>query len=177
MLTKSGSIRPFLLSHHRVEALLFTAKYNVSHVFFCCCCSVIKSGQTLCDTPSFSVFHYLPEFSQTHVHLMSRLSDAIQSSHPLLSPSPFALNLSQPSGSFPMSRLFASDGQSTGASASAISPSNEYLELISFRIDWFHLLVVQGTLNSLLQHHSLKASILRHSTFLMVQLSHLYVFL
>ena len=63
-------------------------------------CSVIKSGQTLCDPiywsmPGFSVIHYLPEFAQTHVHLMSRLSDAIQSSHPLSLPSPLALNLSQ----------------------------------------------------------------------------------
>ena len=76
------------------------------------------------------------------------------------------------SGSFPMSQLFASGGQSTGASASV---SNEYSRLISFRIDWLDLLAVQGTLKSLLQHHSLKASILRHSAFFAVQLSHLYV--
>ena len=57
----------------------------------------------------------------------------------------------------------------------SISPSNEYLGLISFRIDWFDLLVVQGTLKSLLQHHSSKASILRHSAFFMVQFSHLYM--
>ena len=57
----------------------------------------------------------------------------------------------------------------------SISPPNEYLGLISFRIDWFDLLAVQGTLKSLHQHHSSKASILRHSTFFMVQLSHLYM--
>ena len=57
--------------------------------------------------------------------------------------------------------------------SSSISPSNEYSGLISFRIDWFDLLAVQGTLKSLLQHHSLKASILWHSAFFMVQLSHL----
>ena len=57
----------------------------------------------------------------------------------------------------------------------SISPSNEYLELISFRIDWFELLAVQGTLKSLLQHHSLKASVLQHSAFFMVQLSHPYM--
>ena len=57
----------------------------------------------------------------------------------------------------------------------SISPSNEYLRFISFRIDWFDLLAVQGTLNSLLQHHSLKASILWHSAFLMAQLSHLHM--
>ena len=56
-----------------------------------------------------------------------------------------------------------------------ISPSNEYLGLISFRIDWFNLLAVQGTLKSLLQYHSSKAPILRHSAFLMVQLSHPYM--
>ena len=71
-----------------------------------------------------------------------------------------------------MNQLFASGGQSFGASAISISPSNEYLWFISFRIDWFNLLAVQGTLKSLLQHHILKASILWHSTFFMVQLSH-----
>ena len=57
----------------------------------------------------------------------------------------------------------------------SISPSNEYSGLIFFRIDWFDLLAVQGTLKSLLQHHSLKASLLRHSAFFLVQLSHLYM--
>ena len=57
----------------------------------------------------------------------------------------------------------------------SISPSNEYLELISFRIDWFDLLAVQGILKNLLQHHSSIASILRRSAFFMVQLSHLYM--
>ena len=68
-----------------------------------------------------------------------------------------------------MSQLYASGGQSTGVSASAISPSNEYSGLISLRMDWFDLLAVQGTLKSLLQHHSSKASVLRHSAFLTVQ--------
>ena len=76
------------------------------------------------------------------------------------------------SGSFPVSQLFALGGQSIGASASA---SNEYSGLISFRIDWFDLLAFQGTLRSLLQHHSLKASILGCSAFFMVQLSHSYM--
>ena len=73
------------------------------------------------------------------------------------------------SRSFPMSQLFASGGQS------GISPSNEYSGLISFMIDWLDLLAVQRTLKSLLQHHSLKASIFQHSTFFMVQLSHPYM--
>ena len=75
-----------------------------------------------------------------------------------------------------MSQFFASGGQSTGWSFSfSISPSNEYSGLISFRIDWLDLLGVQGTLKSLLQQHSSKASILQHSAFFMVQLSHPYM--
>ena len=75
-----------------------------------------------------------------------------------------------------MSRLFASGGQSTGASAFALAlPSNEYSGLISFRADWFDLLAVLGTLKSLLQHHSSKASILQCSAFFMVHLSHPYM--
>ena len=74
-----------------------------------------------------------------------------------------------------MSRLFASGGQSIRASASAISPLNEYSGLISFRIDWFDVLAVQGTLKSLLQHHSSKESILQCSAFFMVQFPHPYM--
>ena len=77
------------------------------------------------------------------------------------------------SWSFLMSRFFSSGGQSIGASVSIISPSNEYSGLISFRINWFHLLADQGTLKSPLQHQSSKASNLRHSAFFVVQLSHL----
>ena len=78
------------------------------------------------------------------------------------------------SRSFPMSHLFTSGGQTIGASASLSVPSNDYSGLISFRIDWFDLLAFQGILKSLLQHHSLNASILRRPTFFMVQLSHPY---
>ena len=74
-----------------------------------------------------------------------------------------------------MSRLFTSGGQSIGSFSFSISPSNEYSGLISFRMDWLDLLAVQGTLKSLLQHHSSKASILRHSAFFMVQLSYSYM--
>ena len=74
-----------------------------------------------------------------------------------------------------MSRLFASGGQSTGASASSSVLPMSIQELISFRVDWFDLLAVQGALKSLLQHHSSKASILWCSAFFMVQLSHLYM--
>ena len=103
-----------------------------------------------CSTPGFPVHHQFLELAQIHVH---RVVDAIQPSHPLSSPFP-AFNFSQHQGQF-----FTSGGQSIGASASAsVLPSNEYSGLISFRIDWFDLFAVQGTLRSLLQHHSSKAS-------------------
>ena len=79
------------------------------------------------------------------------------------------------SGSFAMSQFFTSSGQSIGVSASAISPSNEYSGLISFRMEWLDLLAVQGTLKSLPQYHSSKASILPCSAFFIVQLSHPYM--
>ena len=77
--------------------------------------------------------------------------------------------------SFSMSQLFPSDGQSIGASASAISLSNEYSGLISFRIDWFDFPAVQGTLKGILQYHSLKASVFWHLAFFVAQLSHPYM--
>ena len=99
--------------------------------------------------------------------------------HPIISSSdaPFSSCLQSfpASGSFLMSWLFTSGGQSVGASAFNISPSNEYSGLISFRTDWFDLLADQGTLKSLLQHYSSKASILQGSPLFMVQLSHLYM--
>ena len=124
-----------------------------------------QSCLTLCDpmnrsTPGLPVHHQLLESTQTHFHWVS---DAIQPSHPLLSPSP-ALNLSQHQG-LPMRQLFASGGQSIGSFSYNISPSNEYPGLISFRMDWLDLLAVQGTLKSLLQHHSSKAPILLCSAF------------
>ena len=79
------------------------------------------------------------------------------------------------SGSFPMSQFFTSGGQKYWSFSFSISPSNEYSGLISFRIAWLDLLAVQGTLKSLLQHHSSKASILQCSAFFIVQLSHSYM--
>ena len=79
------------------------------------------------------------------------------------------------SGSFPVSHFFASGGQNIKSFSFNISPSNEYSGLISFRIDWFDFLEVQGTLKSLLQHHSSKPSFLWHSAFFMVQLPHPYM--
>jgi len=79
------------------------------------------------------------------------------------------------SGSFQMSQLFKSGGQSTGSFSFSISPSNEQSGLISFRMDWLDLLAVHGTFKCLLQHHSSKASILRCSAFFIVKLSHPYM--
>ena len=114
------------------------------------------------------VHHQLPGLVQTHVH---QVSEAIQPSHPLMSPSPLAFSLAQDQGLF---HWVSSLHQAAKVWSFSISPSNEYSGLIPFRIDWFDLLAVQGTLKSLLQHHSSKASILQCSAFFMVQLSHPY---
>ena len=97
--------------------------------------------------------------------------------HPTMwsSVTPFSCLQSFPaSGSFQMSQLFASGGQSIVAFSFSISPSNEYSGLISLRIDWLDLLAVQGTLKSLLQHHRSKASVLWRSAFFMVQLTSIH---
>ena len=116
----------------------------------------------------FPVPHYLLEFAQTRVH---RISNAIQPSHPLFPTSPPNLNLSQHqrffqwvSSSHPVTKVLELQFQ---------YQSFQWLfRLISFRMDWFDLLAVQGTLKSLLQHYSSEVSILQHSAFFMVQLSH-----
>ena len=89
---------------------------------------------------------------------------------------PFSIRLQSfpASGSFPRSQFFTSGGQSIGSFSFSISPSKEHPGLISFRMDWLDLLAVQGTLKSLLQHHSSKASIIWHSAFFIAQLSHPY---
>ena len=138
--------------------------------------SVAKSCLTLCDpmdrsTPGLPVYHQLLEFTQTHVHWVS---DAIQPSHPLLSPSPPALNLSQHQGLFQWVSYLHKVAKVLSFSFN-ISPSSEHPGLISFRMDQLDLLAVQGTLKSLLQHHSSKASILWCSAFFIVQLSHPYM--
>ena len=132
--------------------------------------SVAQSCLTLCDPmdcsmPGFPIHHHLPEFIQTHVHWVS---DAIQPSHPLSSPSPPAFNLPSIRGfsneSFLRIRYWSFNF--------SISPSNEYSGLISFRMNWLNLFAVQGTLKKLLWHYSSNASILQCSAFFMVQLSH-----
>ena len=138
--------------------------------------SVTQSCLTLWNsvnwsTPGLPVHHQLPEFTQTHVHWVG---DAIQPSHPLSSP------LLLPS-IFPSIRIFSNESAlhikwpKYWSFSFSISPSNEHPGLISFRMDWLYLLAVQGTLKSLLQHHSSKASILWHSVFFIVQLSYPYM--
>ena len=129
------------------------------------------------STPGFSVHHQLLEPTQTHVY---QDGDAIQPSNPLSSPSPPAFNLSHYQGLFQwvssshqVAKVWSSPSHQVSFSFS-ICPSNEYSGWISFRIDWFDFLAVQGTLKSLLQHHSSKASVLQYSDFFMVQLSHPY---
>ena len=113
--------------------------------------------------PSSSVLHHLLQFAQIHVH---RVSDAAKPSHSLSLLCPFTFNLS--------SALHIKLPNYWSFSFS-ISPSNDYSGLIYFRTDWVDLLAVQGTLKSFLQHHSSKASILRLSAFVMVQISHPYM--
>ena len=122
-----------------------------------------------CSTPGFPVLYQLPELAQTHV-----LSDAIQPSHPLSSPSPPALNLSH-------IRVFSNESvlhirwPKYWSFSLSISPSNEYSGLIFSNIDWFDLLAVHQPLKSLVQHRSSKASILWCSAFFIVQLSNPYM--
>ena len=123
------------------------------------------------STPDLPVYHQLSEITHTHVH---RVSDAIQPSHPLLSPSP-------PGPIPPSIMVFSTEWTllmrwpKYWSFSFNISPSNVHQGLTSFRIDWLDLLAVQGALKSLLQHHSSKASILLCSTFFTVQLSHPYM--
>ena len=134
--------------------------------------SVARAYPTLsnyvdCSTPGFSVHHQLPEVAQSHVH---QVGDVIQPSHhchPLL-----------PS-IFPCTGVFFSESvlpiRWPKYWSFSISSSNEYSELISFRINWFDLLAIQGTLKSLLHHHNSKVSIFWCSAFFMVQISHPYM--
>ena len=124
-----------------------------------------------CSTMGLPAHQQLPRLAQTQVH---QVSDAIQPSHPLR---PLLL----PPSIFPSIRVFSSESvlcirwPQYWSFRFSISPSNEYSGLISFRMDWLDLLAIQWTLKSFLQHHSSKASILWHSAFFIVQLSHPYM--
>ena len=124
-----------------------------------------------CNTPGFLVHHQLPALAQIH------FIESVMSSNRLVVCGPLLLLHSF----FPSIRVFSKESAlhirwpKYWNFSFNISPSNEYSGLISFRIDWFDLLAVQATLKSLLQHHSSKASILQHSAFFMVQLSHPYM--
>ena len=142
------------------------------------CCSVAQSCPTLCDpvdcsTPGFSVLHYLWSFLTLQSCLMS--IESVMLFNLLILCRPLLLLTSI----FPSIRVFSNESvlhfRWLKYCSFSTSPSSEYSELISFRINCFDLLAVQGTLNSLLQDYNLKASILRHSAFFMVQLSHLYI--
>ena len=125
-----------------------------------------------CSTPGFLVFHHLLELAQTHVHWVS---NAIQPSHPLRCP------LLILSSIFLTIRVFSNESAlhirwpKDWRFSFSLRPSNEHSGLMSFRMDWFDLFAAQGTLKSLLQHCSSKASILWLSAFFRVQLSHLYM--
>ena len=138
--------------------------------------SVTQSCPTLCipkdcSTPGLIVHHQLPELAQTLVH---RVGDTIQPSHPLSS---LILQMSI----FPSIRVFSNESAlhirwpKYWSFRFNISPSNEHSGMISFRMDQLDLLAVQGTLKSLLQHHSSKVSILQYSAFFIDQLSHPYM--
>ena len=127
----------------------------------CYCCSVAKLCPTLCDPmnwsmPGFLVLYHLPELAQTHVHGVSDLTNHLVPCCPLL----FLPSI------FPSNRVFSNESAlhirwpKCWSFSFSISPSNEYSGLISFRIHWFDLLAVQGTLKCFLQHHSSKTSIL-----------------
>ena len=145
--------------------LLFSSVQSLSRVQLTLC------DPMDCSSPGFPVHHQLLELTQTHVHWVG---DAIQPSHPLC---PLLLLPSV----IPRIRVLSNESvlcirwPKYWSFSFSIRASNEYSGLISFRMDWLDLLAVQGTLKSLLQHHSSKASILQHSAFFIVPLLHPYM--
>ena len=146
---------------------------NVEHLFMLFSYSVMSESLRPPELQhaSFPILRYLLEFAQTHVHWVS---DAIQPFHPLLPPSLLALSLPEHQGLSQWLTLCIPWPKYWSFSFST-SASNEYSGLVSFRTDWLDLLAVQGTLKSLSQHCSSKASVLQHSAFFMVHLSHPYM--
>ena len=178
-----NELKRLLLTIYPMNHLLHSKCYSmvVNLIqFYLSSCSVQFSHSVVCDSlRPHGLQHTRPPCSSPTPGVYSNLYPLSQWCHPTISSSVicfFSGPQSFPaSGSFQMSQFLASGGQSIGVLASGISPSNEYSGLISFRMDWLDLLAVQGTLKSLLQHHSSKASILRPSAFFTVQLSHPYM--
>ena len=166
-------------NNYQLSSILEASYSHVLLHFFLCVLQfnlVAKSCLTLCNpmdfsTPDLPVPHQLPGLTQTHVQ---QASDAIQPSPPLSSPSPPAFNPAQHQV-FSNESVLCIRWLKYWSFNFSISPSKEYSRLISFRINRLDLLAVQGTLKSILQHHSSKASILWHSAFFIVQLSHPYL--
>ena len=178
----SSQLRDWTCISHIGKLILYHSATRELSPYFQCLfssvqfSSVTQSCPTLCDSmnpsmPGLPVHHQLPEFTQTNIH---RVSDASQASHRLssillLPPIPLSI------------RVFSNESAlrirwpKYWSFSFSIIPSKEHPGLMSFRIDWLDLLAVQGTLKSLLQHHSSKASILRCSAFFTVQLSHPYM--
>ena len=162
--------------HVTLEGVLYSIFKKRGQLLLLMYCSVTKTRLTLCSpvdcsAPGFPVLHCLLEFAQTHVHWVSNV---IQPSHPLLSPSPPALILSRQQG-LPNESVPHIRWPKYWSFSFSKNPSNEYSGLISFRISWFELLAVQRTLKILLPHYSSKESVLWCSAFFMVQLLCPYV--
>ena len=173
IILKLMSIESVMPSNHLIlcHPLLLCLQFFPASVQFSC--SVMSDSDPMnCSTRGLPIHHQLLECAQTHVH---QVGDAIQPSHPLLSPSPPALNLS-------IIRVFSIESPlrirwpKDWSVNFSISPSNEHPGLISFRMDWSDLLAVQGTLKSLLQHHSSKTLMLRCSALFIVQLFFFFFF-
>ena len=143
-----GYARKYIFSKLYTFMQGFSSVQSLNHVWLC--------DSMDSSTPGFPVHHQLLELAQTHVHWVS---DAIQPSHPLLPPSLPAFSLSQHQGLFLMKSVLHIMWPKYWSFSFSISPSNEHPGLISFKMDWLDLLTVQGTLKSLLQHHSSKESI------------------
>ena len=162
-----------MLSGTLINTLILSLQAELGSVLFS---SVAQLCLTLCDptdcsTPDLPVYCQLPEFTQTH-----SIESVMPSNHLILC-GPLLL----PPSIFPSVRVFSNESvlrirwPKYWSFSFSISPSNEYSALISFRMDCLDLFAVQGTLKSLLQHHSSKASVLQHSPFFIVQLSHPYM--
>ena len=158
-----------------LSQLLFSSfnSCDVAFILDTCCCSVV---QTLCEPldcsmPGLPVLHYLQEFAQTHVHWVSDATNHVILCCPLL----LLLWVFPSIRVFPNKLTLRIRWWKNWRFRFSISPSNECSALISFKSDWFDILSVQGAFKSILQHHSLKASVLWRSAFFMVQLSHPYM--